>query len=102
MAKKTRPTFSAPPDKATPQAGGSQWVYRSDPAPAIAAKTAPPARSSSVVNAARSSSAATAARSSSVVNCAALLLWPVALVTGLVLEPLTACWLRKPWRARSG
>lgn len=89
MAKKTRPTFSAPRAKAAPQATGSQWVYRSDPAPVAAAPTiamaapAPPAV------------ATTPRHSSVVVNCAALLLFPVALVNGLIVEPLTACCRRK-------
>ena len=99
MAKKTRPTFSAPSDKAAPRSGDSQWVYRSDAAPAIAGKTPRPAARRTTVAVAVATStvapAAAAPRSGSVVNCAALLLFPVALVTGLVLEPLAACCRRK-------
>jgi len=80
MAKKTRPTFSAPRAKAAPRPVDAQWVYRSEGAPAIAARTAPPA---------------VTRHSSGVVNCAALLLFPVAVVTGLILEPLAACCRRK-------
>jgi hypothetical protein len=90
MAKKTRPTFSAPPAKAAPRAATSQWVYRTDAPPAIATTTAPVVIAAPV---------AAPRRSSGVVTCAARLLFPVALVTGLILEPLTACCRRKTlWR----
>jgi hypothetical protein len=39
--------------------------------------------------------APTTSPSNVVVNCAALLLFPVALIAGLIVEPLTACCRRK-------
>jgi hypothetical protein len=106
MAKKTRPTFSAPSDKAAPRAAGSQWVYRSDATPAIAVTTTPPVSQRKTVTARRpvvavaDAPVAAPRHPRGVVNCAALLLFPVALVTGLILEPLAACCRRKtPRRA---
>jgi hypothetical protein len=97
MAKKTRPTFSAPSDKPAPRTRDSQWVYRSDVAPAVAGKAPRPAARRTTVTGAASTVAPAVAppRSGGVVNCAALLLFPVALLTGLVLEPLAACCRRK-------
>lgn len=89
MARKPRPRFSAPSDKAAPGASGSQWVYRTDPSPAIAPTPEPPALPRPTV------SAVAPARSAGVVTVAARLLFPVALVTVLVLEPLTARFRRK-------
>ena len=108
MAKKARPTFSAPPAKAATGAAGSEWVYRSDApkahpprARAAAAHHTParvPARPRAAVAppvAALPSSAA-APRSGAVVTCAAAILLPVAIVNSLILQPLAACFRRKP------
>ena len=93
MAKKTRPTFTAPLDKAAPRPAGSQWVYRSDAAPATG-RGASPAELPRAPVARRPvavASPAAAPPSGVIVNCAALLLFPIAAIVGLVVEPLTAC-----------
>jgi len=98
MAKKTRPTFSAPRDRAASQPSGSPWVYRSDATPALAG-VASPGESPRGTVARRTVTVAPAAApagSSGAVHCAAWLLFPVAVITGLVVQPLAACFRRKP------
>lgn len=94
MAKKTRPTFSAPRDKTAPAPASAHWVYRSDapPPPAappqtVPAVVAPVAVAPVVVGRATPPDAA--------VVLASRLLFPIALVSELIVTPLTACCRRK-------
>jgi hypothetical protein len=99
MAKKTRPTFSAPRDKAASRPSGAPWVYRSsDAGPVLAggASTAESPRETVGRRTLTAAPAAAPARSSGAVTCAAWLLFPVAVITGLVVQPLAACCRRKP------
>lgn len=94
MPKKTRPTFSAPSAKAGPQPAASQWVYRSDAA--TVAETAAIRTVAAPALPAPPAVAPRAPRHSGVlVNIGARLLFPVALVAGLVVDPLTACCRRR-------
>ncbi len=100
MAKKTRPTFSAPRDKTAPAPASAHWVYRSDaPSPPPAAP--PQAKPAVVVPrvvapvAAAPVAVARATPPDAAVVLASRLLFPIALVTELIVTPLTACCRRK-------
>ena len=96
MAKKARPTFTAPRDKGATRPSGSEWVYRSDaaPAPKGGASSAELPRLAVGRPTLTVAPAVAPARSSSAVNCAALLLFPVAIIAGLVLQPVANCFRR--------
>ena len=101
MAKKSRPTFSAPSTKGAPTPAAPGWVYRSEPAPkarTTARRTpAAVAAPAPVIIAAPVRSAASTASSPGVlVSGLAVLMYPCALVAIFVGSPLG-----RLWRARS-